>query len=204
VKARDSRWSRLGSCASSGPVSAFPQRSGFCARFGMLTALAALAYAPGAQADVSSWLFVGGGAAAVSTRGEEQVTPDFGLDVGMGSPPSGALIVGGVWRFQPHFGHGTDFGLSLRTATRGFVNGDWGLALDLGGYLRTAHTSEGALGSLVFGGPWGLVLAATASYGTHDARTVSGLLGVDLARLTVYRQTGSRWWKNPFPVNPPQ
>jgi hypothetical protein len=110
------------------------------------------------------------------------------------------VVVGGVARLQPHFGYATDLGLSLRTATRGFTQGDWGAALDLGGYLRAAKLSAGGLGSLVLGGPWGLTLVGTVSYGTKDSRSVSALLGIDFARLTIYRRTGENWFKNPFPA----
>ncbi len=169
-----------------------------------LTALLGTTWALPARADVSSWLFVGGGASWLKERQKSRWTGDLGVDVGLGSPPSGAVIVGGVARFQPHFGYATDFGLSLRTTTRGFSNGDWGAALDLGGYLRAGHFSGGGLGSLVLGAPWGITLMATASYGTRESASVSGLLGIDFARLTVYRRTGGNWWQNPFPVVRPE
>jgi len=70
----------------------------------------------------------------------------------------------------------------------------------LGGYLRAAKLSAGGLGSLVLGGPWGLTLVGTVSYGTKDSRSVSALLGIDFARLTIYRRTGENWFKNPFPA----
>ncbi len=136
----------------------------------------------------------------MARRQSSQWTGDLAVDVGLGSPPTGAIIVGGVARLQPHFGYATDFGLSLRTATRGFTQGDWGAALDLGGYLRAAKSSAGGLGSLVLGGPWGLTLTGTASYGTGDSRSVSVLLGIDFARLTIYRRSGESWFKNPFPA----
>ena len=168
-------------------------------RHALLGATAVLWAVP-AHADVSSWLFVGGGTSWIARHKSSRWTGDFALDVGLGSPPTGAIVVGGVARLQPHFGYATDFGLSLRTATRGFSQGDWGAALDLGGYLRTAKFSGGGLGSLVLGGPWGLTLIGTASYGTYESRSVSALLGIDFARLTIYRRTGENWFKNPFPA----
>jgi hypothetical protein len=164
-----------------------------------LTAAVALLWVHPARADVSSWLFLGGGASELGERHTSRWTGDFALDLGLGSPPTGSVIVGGVARFQPHFGYATDFGLSLRTTTRGFSQGDWGAALDLGGYLRAGRSSGGGLGSLVLGGPWGLVVMATASYGTKESHSVSLLAGIDFARLTVYRRTGGNWWRNPLP-----
>jgi hypothetical protein len=168
-------------------------------RCALLGAVAVL-WAYPAHADVSSWLFVGGGTSWLARRQSSRWTGDLGVDVGLGSPPSGSIIVGGVARFQPHFGYATDLGLSLRTTTRGFTQGGWGAAVDLGGYLRAGHSSAGGFGSLVLGAPWGLTLTATASYGTEDSHGISALLGIDFARLTVYRTAGENWWKNPFPA----
>ena len=41
-----------------------------------------------------------------------------------------------------------------------------------------------------------LALAQIAAFGAT--------LGVDLARLTVYRRSGQNWWKNPFPAYRPE
>jgi hypothetical protein len=79
------------------------------------------------------------------------------------------------------------------------VQGQWGFALDLGGYERFwGAGSEGALGSLSLGAPWGLVLSTSAGLGTSDTRFASVTLGVDFARLTVYRLSGTSWFPNPF------
>ena len=90
-----------------------------------------------AQADVSSWLFIGGGPSWTS-GGVDPTERNlmFQLDAGMGTPPRDTIIFGGLGRMQTHFGQGTDLGLFLRVATHGFVNGDWGAAIDLGGYQR--------------------------------------------------------------------
>ena len=127
------------------------------------------------------------------------------LETGMGTPPSRDIIVGGLLRTQTNFGDGTDLSLSLRLATHGFVNGDWGAALDLGGYQRWwGPESTGFIGGLSLGAPWGITLSATALRGTESALGFAAVLGIDLARLTVYRRSGSNWWKNPFPAYRPE
>ena len=97
---------------------------------------------------------------------------------------------------------GTDLGLSLRTATKGFVLGDWGAALDLGGYDRLWEGgSLGGQGSLVLGAPWGITLSLSGGMGTNDERHASAVIGIDFARLTVYRRSGENWFMNPYPAN---
>lgn len=126
------------------------------------------------------------------------------LDTGLGSPPSGALMVGGGFRMHTFFGHGSDLGLLARSATHGFVNGDWGAAVDVGGYQRWwGPGSTGLMGSLSLGAPWGITLSATAGRGSNQGRHYAVTLGIDLARLTVYRRTGDQWWRNPFPAHRP-
>lgn len=123
----------------------------------------------------------------------------------MGSDPSHPLIVGGLFSLEPHFGYGSDLALSVRTATRGYVNGQFGLALDLGGYERFwgEQGSAGGTGTLWLGAPWGISLGAGASVGSHDAHGFSAILGIDFARLTVYRNAGTSWFMNPFPAYRP-
>jgi len=172
-----------------------------------LALFAGLALAPrAARADVSSWLMVAPGS-SWTRQGDEDWQQQLALqiDTGLGTPPSGAIVVGGLFHFQTHFGSGTDLGLMFRTATHGFVNGDWGAAVDLGGYQRWWGVgSTGGMGQLVLGAPWGITLAAGAGSGSNDGRHFSAVLGVDLARLTVYRRTGSSWWKNTFPAYRPE
>ena len=158
-----------------------------------------------AQADVSSWLYVAPGASWTKQGTEAtQSQPTFQLDTGLGTPPSHTIIVGGLFHYQTHFGRGTDLGLLARVATHGFVNGDWGAALDFGGYERWWELgSAGGMGQLVLGAPWGITLAAGGGAGTNDGRHYSVTLGIDLARLTVYRRSGESWWKNPFPAYRP-
>ena len=168
--------------------------------------LAALTASSSARADVSSWLFVGAGPTWLSDQRPDTVTRfTLDLSIGMGTPPSDALIFGGMLDSSTHFSEGTDLALSLRSATHGFANGEWGLAVDLGAYQRWwGAGSTGFRGALVLGAPWGLTLSGVAALGSNDARTYSAVLGVDLARLTVYRRSGSSWWKNPFPAYRPE
>ena len=93
----------------------------------------------------------------------------------------------------------------LRTTTHGFVNGGWGAAIDLGGYQRWwGMGSTGGMGQLVLGAPWGITLAVGGGRGSNDGEHMSVMLGIDLARLTVYRRTGTSWWTNPFPAYRPK
>lgn len=163
-----------------------------------------VATAGSARADVSSWLFVGTGPSWVRHASGTTSQLSLQIDTGMGTPPSEPVVIGGLFRLQPHFGHGSDVALLLRTATRDFVNGGWGGAIDLGGYERWwGPGSGGASGSLVLGAPWGITLSATGTLGSNDERSVSAVLGIDFARLTVYRTTGGQWWPNTFPAYRP-
>lgn len=173
---------------------------------GLAAAGALLLSARVGRADVSSWLYVAPGS-SWTKWGEEDSEQQLSLqiDTGLGTPPSGLVAVGGLFHLQTHFGRGTDLGLMLRTSTHGFNNGDWGAALDLGGYQRWWELgSTGYMGQLVLGAPWGITLAAGAGRGTHEGQHVSVTLGIDLARLTVYRRTGETWWRNPFPAYRPE
>lgn len=176
-------------------------------RFVGLLLLAGLVVAPRlARADVSSWLYVGSGP-TWTRQGDQDFRNQLSLqiDTGLGTPPSGAVIFGGILHMQPHFGRGTDLALLFRSATHGYVNGDWGAALDLGGYERWWEIgSAGGMGQLSLGAPWGITLVAGAGSGTNEGRHVSVTLGIDLARLTVYRRTGDTWWKNTFPAYRPE
>ncbi len=169
-------------------------------------ALALTLSAHAARADVSSWAFVGGGVSRLSQNAlSARTVGSMRVDFGLGSDPSHPFIVGGLFSLQPQFGYGSDVALSLRTATRGYVNGDFGLALDLGGYERFwGQGSAGGTGTLWLGAPWGLSLGAGASVGSHDAHGFSAILGIDFARLTVYRNSGTSWFLNPFPAYRPQ
>jgi hypothetical protein len=155
-----------------------------------------------ARADVSSWLLVAPGVSRTHEQDRDWHTqPTLQLDTGLGTSPANFLVVGGLFHLQPHFGRGSDLGLMFRTTTRGFVNGDWGAALDFGGYQRWwGMGSTGGMAQLVLGAPWGITLAVGGGRGSNGGEHMSAVLGIDLARLTVYRTTGSSWWPNPFPA----
>jgi hypothetical protein len=170
----------------------------------LLAALAAPLFAGTARADVSSWLFAGAGPQGLYRSGASGAyAGSLQLDAGMGSSPKGPIAVGGLARVRTRFGDGTDAGLFVRTATGGFVRGTWGAALDLGAFERFwDKTVPGYAGTVSFGGPWGLTIALDASRDTHGATAVAAVLGIDLARMSVYRSSGLDWFPNPFPTPP--
>jgi hypothetical protein len=158
--------------------------------------LAVLGLSKGARADVSSWFYTGFGPALM--RGEDNPRWTLELETGIGTPP-GPVVFGGVVRAQPFFGLGTDLALMARGATRGYVQGGFGLAVDAGGFERFwGRHSAGGLASLSLGAPWGITLSASGGMGTHDTRFATMTLGIDFARLTIYRTNGTRWFMNPF------
>src|SRR5438132_1713788 len=85
------------------------------------------------------------------------------LEMGVGSPPHGAVVVGGLLKTMTFFSKGTDVVFAPRVATGGFVRGGFGLALDAGAYQRWwgPENSTGFMGSVILGAPFGLQLAAT-------------------------------------------
>jgi len=130
----------------------------------------------------------------------DDTVPSMQLDTGLGSPPDAPVAVGGLFRVHTRFGDGSDLGLFVRTATGGYVRGDFGAALDLGGYARWwGESSTGYAGTLSLGAPWGITLNLDLALGPNEERTFAGVVGLDLARFTVYRGTGLGWWPNPFP-----
>jgi len=133
---------------------------------------------------------------------KSDVVPSMRIATGMGSDPSQPWVVGGLVRIETLFGNGSDLSAALRLADYGFVNGKWGVAFDVGGLARYWGTPNvfGGCGTLALGGPWGLELDVGGFWGNHDTRGASVTLGIDLARFTVYRQSGSSWWKNSFPA----
>jgi hypothetical protein len=148
-------------------------------------------------------LYLGAGANYSETsRIKAEVVPSLRFATGLGTDPSKPWIVGGLVRVETLTGRGSDLSAALRVADYGFVNGKWGVGFDLGAVARYWGTPNvyGGTGTLVLGGPWGLELDLGGMYGNHDAHALSATLGIDLARLTVYRQSGSSWWKNSFPA----
>jgi hypothetical protein len=169
--------------------------------FGAAFALAWLV-APGeARADVSSWASVSAGPTYLNDGIDKRSVASLQMEAGIGTPPSGLLAVGGLFHLETHFGQGTDLGLLARFASRSFVLGDWGAAVDLGGYERFwGRGSAGGLGKLVLGAPWGLQLDLGGGFGTNDARFFGMTLGIDFARLSVFRTVGEKWFPNPYPA----
>jgi hypothetical protein len=175
------------------------------------TLLGVVAAPSQARADASAWVFMGAGpmfwkqtpaAPTAQDASPTTLTPLTALtfDAGMGTSPNGVVIVGGLARVMPMLGRGTDLALLVRAATRGYQGG-FGLALDAGGYFRTwGDTSNGFMGDLVLGGPVGLELRLVAAVGQRDALSLGAIAGIDLLRLTVYRQNGLKWWQNPAPA----
>jgi hypothetical protein len=159
--------------------------------------------APPARADVSSWFFLGAGPTWLRHSGDTEQDWTLRLDTGLGTSPLHPVVVGGLGRVDAHVGHGVDLGLMARIATRSFVLGGWGAAIDLGGYQRWwTPRSTGGQASLVLGGPWGLTLGVNGGMGTREWSHWGATLGIDFARLTVYRTSGEAWFPNPFPPGP--
>ncbi|HEX3854564.1 MAG TPA: hypothetical protein VHW01_26555 [Polyangiaceae bacterium] len=155
-----------------------------------------------AHADVSSWVFVGGGVSELHQRElSSRAVGAMRVQFGLGTDPSHPLVLGGLFSFEPNFGYGSDLALLVRGATRGYVNGGFGLALDAGPYERFwGEGSVGGAGTLWLGAPWGVSLGLGGSVGSNEASGFSAILGIDFARLTVYRNTGTSWFPNPFPA----
>ena len=80
-----------------------------------------------AHADVSSWLFVGGGAHWLSEqKSGYEIAPAMQLDLGLGTPPSGPVSLDLTLRSR--FWSGTDLPC-VAGHTREFSSGGFGLAL---------------------------------------------------------------------------
>jgi hypothetical protein len=173
---------------------------------------AILAVAAPARADVSGWAFIGGGALAWKQGEASTMTPfndgTFGangtmtIEAGVGTTPEARFIFGGLFRLQPIFKHGTDLAWLLRGASHGFQAGDWGVAVDAGAYLRTwgPQIGGGFAGGVSLGMPLGFTLSVQTEVGTNKALSVGAVAGVDLLRLSVYRETLLKWWQNPSPA----
>ena len=180
------------------------------------SSLALLAASPPARADASAWLYVGGGAMvwkqgdsfkSLAAAGGTKDTSSFNangmmtIDVGAGTRPDARFIFGGLFRIQPLFNNGVDLAMLARVCTRGFQGADWGLALDVGPYLRAWGPLKGGgfMGGLSLGSPLGFTLALQTEVGNDRAVALGATLGIDLLRLTVYRKTLGSWWQNPAP-----
>jgi hypothetical protein len=164
-------------------------------------AVALLAASGEARADMAGWFSVGFGGARLQADG---VDPHWRyhlpFNVGMGAPPSLPVFVGVGARLDPYFLDGFDWAAYARIATRSYVTGYWGVALDGGGYSRSfGQGSSGWMTTLNVGGPWGFIVSGNLEMGSNGAKTTSFTLGIDLLRLTVFRLSGEQQWPN---VNP--
>ncbi len=182
-----------------------------------LASLAALvAVASPAAADSSAWVSVNGGVTVEGkevddvsetttsadddplAHGETVVRSQLQFDVGVGTTPANPIIVGGLFRISPTIGEHTDFSLLLRGATEGFQTGPFGVAIDVGPYARADdEASVGLTGDAVLGGPMGLQLTLGGHFGSEGERGAMALLGVDMLRLTAFRESLLDWWPNP-------
>jgi hypothetical protein len=155
-----------------------------------------------AHADSSAWMFVGGGLVSGKMYAEDMSSSgSMSFDIGVGTSPDGVVVLGGLFKIVPVFGSGTDFALTLRGATRGFQAGDFGLAIDAGGYARYWNGgSVGGTGAVVLGAPLGLQLSLQGLVGSNDALGFGAIAGIDFLRLTTQRQTLLDWWPNPSPA----
>jgi hypothetical protein len=162
-----------------------------------------LGFVAEARADAASWFFIGAGGANLQAAGQDAAQPlQLQLDLGMGTSPQNFLSFGGLLRSNTFFAEGTDLALLQRTATRGYAQGGYGLALDVGAYQRWwGPESTGLAVSLNLGAPWGIGLGLNGGFGTNSATTVGLVLGLDWARLTSHRRSGQTWWPSyPLPV----
>lgn len=174
----------------------------------VLVAASVLAIAGSAQADqtamadTSAWLSLQGGTTLLTVNESEVVVRgSMAFDIGMGTSPSEPFIFGGLVRVAPIIEEGTDMQFLLRGASRGFQVGDWGVAVDLGSYLRlfdVDHPGGGFAGGALLGAPYGLQLAVMGHAGTESSFGASATLGLDILRLILFRQTGTEYWTNPL------
>lgn len=163
------------------------------------TVALALALSAPAHAQPSSWIYVGAGKADLETKITAEPTV-VQIDAGLGTPPDSTVVVGGLFNLQVFADRGADFGASLRLTHQSFVEGRWGLGLDLGGYQRFwGGGSTGGVGRLVLGAPLGITASLGGSMGSNDHRTLTATIGIDFARLTVHRTGLLNWWPNPVP-----
>lgn len=171
--------------------------------FVLLTSACVVSTSRHAHADVSSWLAIQAGAAQIRAFDFEQPTvPTLRLGTGMGTDPAHKWVVGALFQTDTLMGYGTDLSFLLRLADHGYVNGEWGFALDAGPVARFwGQDSYGGAAVFTVGAPWGLQAGINASIGTEELRSVGVFAGIDLARLTVYRRSGKSWWKNTFPAH---
>jgi hypothetical protein len=177
-------------------------RAPFRLLLALASGLGAFTAAGSAGAEPSAWMFLGGG--PVGWKQEDSAftaSGAFSFDAGIGTSPENRFIVGGLLRATPVLQNGTDLALLARVATRGFQAGGFGLALDAGGYERFwGATSAGFAGAVNLGVPLGFTLSLQTEIGSDRAVSLGAIAGIDLLRLTVFRQSLLRWWPNPSPT----
>ncbi len=172
------------------------------ASLAVAASVSVLAIAAPAMADASAWVFVGSGALGWTQAENPGYVPrgTLMIDVGAGTDPRGSVIFGGLLRIQPIFAQGTDVSLLARFCNRSFQAGDWGFAIDAGGFARTwGVVTAGFSGSASLGLPLGFQLTAMTELGLDRAYSFGVVAGIDVLRLTVYRQILKNWWQNPSP-----
>ena len=185
----------------------------------LLPAAAALAVigsvASPARAEPTSWLSLGAGYGLQRNGTARSNDSAFALDgaIGVGTPATSPIVVGGVFRALGYLGLGADMSVSLRLATQGYCVGDWGLALDLGvGGRFWGDSSYGQYplhGVHIGGMPFGLQLSVGADGWDVSGQTPVAAGGfvafeIDLLRLTSMRSGATtKAWSNPAPANAP-
>ena len=113
--------------------------------FSGATLLVFACFATEARADVSSWFYAGGGASSLSSTADSTSRPGtLQMELGMGSPPHGAVVIGGLVKMMTFFSHGSDLAVVTRGASGGFVRGGFGFAIDAGAYQRWWAKSRAA------------------------------------------------------------
>lgn len=167
----------------------------------MLCCAALAAYPTPAAAEAATWMGVYGGWTTPELGGDEALSPMFQLEAGIGSDTHRPYVFGLLGRLSQNVDLGTEYGLGLRFASRGFVVGDWGFALDAMPMHRTfGEDLLGAGASASVSLPWGFRLMLS---GTFIDRQFGGALavGLDWASFTAHRETGADWWRNePVPI----
>jgi hypothetical protein len=181
-------------------------------------ALALAVFPAVAHAEPTSWFSVGGGYALERNTVTKAYDNTFAVDgaVGIGTPATQPVVVGGVFRTVGYVNFGADMSLSLRIAMQSYCVGDFGLALDLGVGARLwgngQYGNYPLHGAVIAGVPFGFQLVVGADgwdVSEQTARTKSAwggfaALEFDFLRLTTMRNGNStKIWSNPSPANAP-
>ena len=193
-----------------------PARSRLALAVALAPVLAFVGGERAARAEVSSWLSIDGGYGfqrnAVRSYDASDRAAAMSFAVGVGSTPDASFVVGGIFRSTTYFGLGTDLSVGPRFASGGFARGDWGVALDVGvtgRYWRGGDYGRYPVDAMIYGGtPWGFELGLGTELvslsGAPLARGFTGLVGIDLLRLTVMRRGSTeKSWPNPAPATAP-